>query len=689
MKKIFKNSKCTIQNQLSITNCQLSIKLLLLFLITSTMFVACSDVPEPYPTPQKSTLYRSTNLKDDWKIIADGDNPWIQGNSYTQATGYQDWDGTGTKTNREVTGYLVSPAINTKTDSNAVKFYFDYTIRYANKITDWRDNHKIFATDAVDPTDMNNWVECTWTPVESPYSDWTLYSSDEIALPDRFVNKEQVHIIFFFHASASASTTWELKNFVVEVGTPHSKPTPDPKPVGDDFLNVSFASSLDPFINHTVSGDGGWKNDYSCATATGYDSSSKTTTPVTCYLVSPEIDLTSVDSAYVEYNYLLRYNKGNENQQLMITDNFSAENPSANWTMLNNNHKEGSDYTTFYKVDAQIPSSYMGKTVRIALFYNCGSSGSTWEVKDIAVKKGSIGVTPTPPTPIGEGDGSYESPYTITDAQAHQGVSAFVKGYIVGYIPGQKLAEAVFNGNATVASNIIIAASADETDYSKCLPVQLLGGSDIRAALNLMDNSSLYKKEVLLYGSLEKYFGTAGMKAPTYAECNGKTTGTKPGDTPPPASGYSMDFKSTGSQGNWTIDNKNMDDGLQYVWNFDSKYGMKASAFLNSTNLPAESWLISPAISVPADATTLTVHQALNFLSGDNRADHVSILVSTDKSKWTEVNMQTWPAGANWTFEDDNADFAAYAGKTIYLAFKYVSTSTCAPTWEVEKLSIK
>ncbi len=673
MKKIFENSK-----------------LLIILLAISTIFAACSDVPAPYPTPQKSTLYKSTNLKDDWTVISTDNNPWMQGNSYTQATGYQDWEGTGTKSNREVSGYLVSPAFSTKTDSNAVKFYFDYTIRYAYNVPNWANYHKIYATSAIDPSDTNQWTECTWTPVESPYSDWTLYSSGEIALPDQFVNKDQVRIIFAFYAPATASTTWELKNFVVEAGHPVSKPSPDPTPVGDDLLNVSFASSLEPFINHTVSGEGGWKNDYSCATATGYDSSSKTTTPVTCYLVSPEIDLTSVDSAYVEYNYLLRYNKGNENQQLMITDNFNAENPSANWTLLNNTHTEGSDYTTFYKAAAQIPASYIGKTVRIALYYNCASSGSTWEVKDIAVKKGSAGVKPTPtPGPVGEGSGTYEDPYTVGSAMTNQGITAYVKGYIVGFIPGQKLAEATFSADASVASNIIIAASADETNYENCLPVQLLANTDVRTGLNLMDNASLYKKEVLIYGSLEKYFGTAGLKSPSYAECDGKTLGTKPGDTPPPTSGYSMDFKTTGGQGDWTIDNKSIDPSLQYVWNFDSRYGMKASAFLNSTNLPAESWLISPAISVPADATTLTVHQALNFLSGDNRADHVSILVSTDKSKWTEVNMQAWPAGANWTFEDDNADFAAYAGKTIYLVFKYVSTSTCAPTWEVEKLNIK
>lgn len=88
-----------------------------------------------------------------------------------------------------------------------------------------------------------------------------------------------------------------------------------------------------------------------------------------------------------------------------------------------------------------------------------------------------------------------------------------MKGYIVGWVDGKTLSDgAKFNGTASANTNILIADAADETDLSKCMPVQLPTGN-VRTTLNLQDTPSNYKKEVILYGSLEKYFGAAGLKS--------------------------------------------------------------------------------------------------------------------------------------------------------------------------------
>ena len=127
------------------------------------------------------------------------------------------------------------------------------------------------------------------------------------------------------------------------------------------------------------------------------------------------------------------------------------------------------------------------------------------------------------------GAGSYSSPYSVSAAQAAgSGSGVYVKAYIVGSVDGQVYASgAVFGTTGTQKTNIIIAASADETNVDNCMPVQLPSG-DVRNAINLQDNSGNYKKEVLLYGNIEKYFGVVGLKAVTYAEINGKAIGTKP-----------------------------------------------------------------------------------------------------------------------------------------------------------------
>jgi len=131
-------------------------------------------------------------------------------------------------------------------------------------------------------------------------------------------------------------------------------------------------------------------------------------------------------------------------------------------------------------------------------------------------------------------EGSYAKPYSVASGIAAQGAdfnnvkNIYVKGYIVGWVEGQVLADgAHFNANATVKTNILIADNANETDLSKCMPVQL-PNNDVRSGMNLQEHPEFYGKAVILYGELAKYFGAAGVKSVTYSESDGKTFGTKP-----------------------------------------------------------------------------------------------------------------------------------------------------------------
>ena len=208
---------------------------LMLVAMATMAFVACTDVPEPYPMPDQpksndgSLPYESANLNSGWKIFSvTPDQPWSLGSSYVQATGYQKWDGADQKSNRAVEGWLVSPEFNTtQSDDDTrsdmkVKLSFDYTIKYTNNVQGWEDFHKVFVTknyDGQDPTKAD-WVELDFTPVASPYAsnDWTLYPSGEIQLPDEMCNQENIRVGFWFKAPETSSTTWEIKNFKIEEG---------------------------------------------------------------------------------------------------------------------------------------------------------------------------------------------------------------------------------------------------------------------------------------------------------------------------------------------------------------------------------------------------------------------------------------------------------------------------------------
>ena len=163
------------------------------------------------------------------------------------------------------------------------------------------------------------------------------------------------------------------------------------------LLEESFASSLGSFKNYTTSGEGAWKIDFKTAKASGYDNAAKKTTAGTYYLVSSEIDLTGVDNAYVALDYIMRYNKGDENQQLLITDAFNAEKPAEGWTVVNQKWTEAADWKNFVNDKVAIPAAFLGKKVHIAFRYNTDDkSGSTWEIKNLTVATGKATQAPAP-----------------------------------------------------------------------------------------------------------------------------------------------------------------------------------------------------------------------------------------------------------------------------------------------------
>lgn len=120
--------------------------------------------------------------------------------------------------------------------------------------------------------------------------------------------------------------------------------------------------------------------------------------------------------------------------------------------------------------------------------------------------------------------GSYESPLTVTEAIAKaEAEVAWVKGYIVGYVTGAVLSSGARftatapEGESVSNTNLLIAASASETDVNKCMPIQLTRNKG-REEFELNENSELLKKEVILAGQLTQYFQVPGLKELIYLE---------------------------------------------------------------------------------------------------------------------------------------------------------------------------
>lgn len=389
-------------------------------------FTACEDVPAPYNIFSEGagqgtgshlpyTVTFESSLGDFTTENTVGDFPWTCQHSCAQITSYIDTDGDGTKENNPATSWLISPAFDL-TGVEAAHVSFDYILRYANA-SDLATNYQVLVSK--DYTKDAGVAAASWTvlPLDLvQVSDWdTWTNTGNLNIPAEYCNTANVTIALRYIAQAKAAT-WEVKNFVLDQGAGDQGAGDNGGGSGEESgvktlpYSEEFSTTLGGFKNYTTSGEGAWTIDYSTAKATGYDNASKVTTAGTYYLVSPEISLAGQTAVHVSYEYILRYNKGDENQQVFITDAFNEANPAEGWTLLVDKHTEGTDWTTFAKEDIAIPAAYLGKTVRIAFRYNTNAeSGSTWEVKNFAIAAGAPGEGGNTG---GEGGGSVDTPIT-------------------------------------------------------------------------------------------------------------------------------------------------------------------------------------------------------------------------------------------------------------------------------------
>ena len=361
--------------------------------VAALAFAACSDVPElPYPFPGddndtttvggvKTLPYSesfSSSLGEWTNQTTSGEGAWINDYKTAKATGYDNTSQTTTAG----TYYLISPEISLEGVEEAYIAY-EYILRY-NK---GDENQKVLIAESAE--------EPEWTVLNTKHTegrDWVTFETAELNIPAEYMGKT-IRIAFYYNTNNVSGSTWEVRNFSIQEGKvaeSGDEPTPDdPNAVKTLPYSESFSSSLGSFVNETTSGSGEWINDYQTAKATGYDNASTTTTAGTYYLISPQISLEGVTEAHVAYEYILRYNKGDENQKVLISADYTDDATMATWEVLKADHTEGADWVTFESADINIPAEYMGKTIRIAFYYNTNAeSGSTWEVRNFAIAEG-------------------------------------------------------------------------------------------------------------------------------------------------------------------------------------------------------------------------------------------------------------------------------------------------------------
>ena len=343
----------------------------------------------------------------------------------------------------------------------------------------------------------------------------------------------------FVLAFASCNNEPEITGPGIDDGDDKPQPT-------EGIFSWEFSTSFGEFTTQDVLGDESWMIDFKTAKMTGYvDDTNKANED---WLISPAITLENVTAAKLKMVYIARYFDNLASDiTVQVSENYTEGAPStAQWTEVKPASAlvEGSDWSTFATTEYSL-TPYVGKTIRFAIKYvSTDTKAGTIEVKSVAVEEGEASGSgdveePEIPTEV-TGKGTKAEPYTANDVIVLNSTVIgpfFVKGYIVGQINGKSMNESSVETAApftpsegkTYNTNILIASNPDETNMDLMVPVQLPSG-DLRTALNLPENEDMLKKEVLLYGNLEKYFGAPGVKSPTYAVVDGVEYGLNPDD---------------------------------------------------------------------------------------------------------------------------------------------------------------
>lgn len=144
--------------------------------------------------------------------------------------------------------------------------------------------------------------------------------------------------------------------------------------------------------------------------------------------------------------------------------------------------------------------------------------------------------------------------------------------------------------------------------------------------------------------------------------------------------------------GDFTIENKVMDEPLTYVWSWGgANYGAKASAFTAGESYPSEAWLISPEIDLTGISQTEMVfeHVVNKFPDLEFAKANCTLWGRKAGGEWEQITIPEYTDNTSWTFGTSGTiSLAKFEGAKMQFAFKYVSETGKSGTWEVKNLVI-
>ena len=153
---------------------------------------------------------------------------------------------------------------------------------------------------------------------------------------------------------------------------------------------------------------------------------------------------------------------------------------------------------------------------------------------------------------------------------------------------------------------------------------------------------------------------------------------------------FADDFSSNNLD-NWTVVSVTGEQQWEITPYGNPAPSAKISGYSGGSNAN-EDWLITSTIDISSLSTvtlnfqsvvryngpSLEVYASSDYSGGDPTSDgnwtQLSVTLDTDSSSWS-----------SWT-DSGNIDLSSYAGGNVYIAFKYISTSSASATYEIDNV---
>ncbi len=482
-----------------------------------------------------------------------------------------------------------------------------------------------------------------------------------------------------------------------------------------DGVNEEFASAtnntdiaIQGWTNIAEAGNRKWQGKVfsgdGYAQASGYNSNLQS---MVTWLITPNVKMDVPKKLRFKTAKAFWEHGSNVPMTVLVSSNFDGVNvAAASWTPITAKIAGQSDADNAWVESGDIDlSAFMpeGKIAVAFKYVGSGTQSTSMRVDNVYIGTQSGGGGG------GGNGGTIDEPFTIEQAIESQNANPYVVGWIKGYIVGsvksgtssvESSADIHWSAPFTSATNVLLASSATETDYTKCVIVNMSAGTEFRTAVNLLDNPGNLGKQLKATGTLRTYFGVAGLR-----------------DCPGTAADFVLEGGGGGGGGNDPVEMVN-EDFQSVVNNTDIAFsgwvniaeagtrkwqgkvfsgdGYAQSTGYNS-NLPSMiTWLVTPNVKMDV-AKKLRFRTAKSYWAHGSDVP-MTVLVSTNydginpsAATWTPITVTL--AGQsdadNAWVESGDIDLSAYIpqGK-IAVAFKYVGSGTQSTTMRVDNVFI-